>query len=176
MLGEDKDTTIIDGGGSGVVVAILAADVDFSGFTVQNSGRLEQTDAGIGVAGASGVNISDNVLKDNANGVALAAASNNTIENNTFEENYIGVAIEGYPDADSPSTANTIQGNEINDSTHSAIYGGQNCDGNTISDNTITSSVSAADGIYLWKSSGNAITNNTITNNPQYGIHLFWLK
>jgi parallel beta-helix repeat protein len=173
LVGENKDTTIIDGGGDGVVVTIQAVGVRFSGFTVQNSGDDDQTDAGVGVAGVSGVTISDNILRDNANGVALAAASNNTVENNTFEDNYIGVAMEGYPDSDSPSTTNTIQNNEISDSTHSGIYGGQNCDGNTISGNTITSSAGAADGIYLWKSSENTITNNLITDNPQYGFHLF---
>ncbi|MCD6142250.1 hypothetical protein J7J55_05990, partial [Candidatus Bipolaricaulota bacterium] len=46
LIGENKDTTIIDGGGSGDVVHITVDWIDICGLTVQNSGS-GWNDAGI---------------------------------------------------------------------------------------------------------------------------------
>jgi nitrous oxidase accessory protein NosD len=46
LIGEDKDTTFIDGNKSGDVIGITADNVRISRFTVQNSG-ISQYDTGI---------------------------------------------------------------------------------------------------------------------------------
>jgi parallel beta-helix repeat protein len=168
LVGTDA---IIDGGGSGIVVLVTAEGVEISGFTVQNSGATE-ADASIGVIGVSSVYIYDNIIRNNAIGVGLGGVTTALIEDNTFKNNYIGVGISHSPIDGTPSTANTINGNQITDSIHSGIYGDQDCDGNQLLNNTITSSVGTADGIYLWKSAGNTITANTLIDNSQFGIHL----
>jgi nitrous oxidase accessory protein NosD len=64
LVGENRNTTIIDGGGSGHVVSLQpgADGSDIRGFTVKNSGS---TDAGICTFGLSSVTINNNILKDN---------------------------------------------------------------------------------------------------------------
>ncbi|UCF07628.1 MAG: MBL fold metallo-hydrolase [Thermoplasmata archaeon] len=62
LTGEDRDTTIIDGGGSGDVVTVVSNWVNMSGFTVRNSGSAF-VDAGILVVSNSN-NISGNTISD----------------------------------------------------------------------------------------------------------------
>jgi parallel beta-helix repeat protein len=171
LAGEDAATTVIDGGGSGIVVMVQADGVEISGFTVQNSGATE-ADAGIGVFAADNANLHDNLIQNNAIGVGLGGATGVVVDENTFKNNYIGVGISHSPIDGAPSTGNTISDNTITDSIHSGIYGDQDCDDNDILDNTISSVVGAADGIYLWKSSGNTLTGNVLSNNTQYGLQL----
>ena len=54
LIGENKETTIIDGGGGGNVVYITADWVNISGFTIRNSGSL---DAGVKIYYANNVTI-----------------------------------------------------------------------------------------------------------------------
>jgi parallel beta-helix repeat protein len=160
LVGEDAATTVIDGGGSGVVVTVLADGVEISGFTVRNSGSTE-SDAGIGLIGVANADLHDNLVQGNAIGVGLGGATSALIEGNTFQGNYIGVGLSHSPIDSTPSTGNRVEGNLIQDSMHSGIYGDQDCDNNQLVDNTISSTVGNADGIFLWKSSGNTITGNT---------------
>ena len=56
IVGEDRHSTIIDGGGTGSVINVTANNVDINGFTIQNSGSTS-SDSGI-YAISSGNNIS----------------------------------------------------------------------------------------------------------------------
>ena len=47
LVGEDKDNTTIDGGGSGIVVTTSTDWVNINGFTIQNSGNVNFFEAGI---------------------------------------------------------------------------------------------------------------------------------
>ncbi|RLF39897.1 MAG: hypothetical protein DRN12_06325, partial [Thermoplasmata archaeon] len=76
LIGEDKNTTIIDGSNSGDVVHISASNVLINGFTIQNSGRRED-DAGIEII-SDNVTISNNIITDNArDGIYLNLSPNN---------------------------------------------------------------------------------------------------
>lgn len=174
LVGADKATTIIDGGGSGIVVTVVASDVSISGFTIQNSGPDPNAHAGIGMIMATDGHVFNNILQANASGVALGGAQSALIENNQFYSNIIGVALSYYEAGGLtyPSTTNTIKTNSIQGSIHSGIYGDKDCNSNSIIQNQITSSVGIANGVYLWKSSANSITGNTINGNAQYGIEL----
>lgn len=166
---------VINGDGTGIVVLITAPNVSISGFTITGSGLDPNAGAaGVGVMLTTGVHIFENTFTANAVGVALAGAVNNTVEHNQFVSNYIGVAntYQDYSGTRYLATGNVIDSNIITGSMHSGIYGDQDCDGNFLTNNTISDGVGSADGIYLWKSAGNTITGNTITNNPQYGMQM----
>ena len=103
LKGEDKETTIIDGGGTGDVISI-ASGVNISSFTIQNSGTDLHHDAGIEV-GKNCV-IFDNIIKNNWKGIYMYHDHGNIIKNNNISENTIGVYLMG-------SDYNTIIYNSI---------------------------------------------------------------
>jgi len=193
IIGEDADTTIIDGqdGAADVEMSGLSAvagffgcsDVTFSGFTVKNSATDPTTSAGIGVAFSSRVLLQNNIAEDNASGIVLYATQDSTVTNNTFTDNAAyGIWLEGYSVDECYSTGNTLSENAITDNTIDGIYCGVLCDDNMISDNTISGSTQLngvnssagqdANGIYLWKSGGNTVTGNTLSGNTGSGIEL----
>ena len=61
LIGENKDTTVIDGLKDGIIIIISYTDwVNISGFTIQNSSQ-----SGIWVAFSDSINISGNIFADN---------------------------------------------------------------------------------------------------------------
>ena len=74
LIGEDKNTTIIDGGGSGDVVLVHSADwVNVKGFKIQNSGE-DKTGLVIGSMNnpANHILIEGNILTNNGYGTYVA--------------------------------------------------------------------------------------------------------
>lgn len=71
LLGEDKNTAIIDGSDIGVVVYIAVDDVSISGFTIQNSGPIYPSyyegDAGIFIL--DNCTITGNIIQENIAGI-----------------------------------------------------------------------------------------------------------
>nr|QNO50754.1 hypothetical protein HAICDJOK_00014 [Methanosarcinales archaeon ANME-1 ERB6] len=63
LMGEDKSTTIIEGGGSGKCVHVTANNVEISGFTIQNSTY------GIWLESSDGCTINRNIIQDNCDGI-----------------------------------------------------------------------------------------------------------
>jgi nitrous oxidase accessory protein len=85
-VGEDRHSTIIDGGGTGSVISVTANNVDINGFPIQNSGSTS-LDSGI-YAISSGNNISHNTITNNLYGIYLYYSSNeSTIHHNNFINN-----------------------------------------------------------------------------------------
>lgn len=136
VIGEDSNTTIIDGSSTGKVVTITSDNVSIKRFTLQKSGVFEG-DAGIYVR-SNGNAIDGNIIKKNAEGIHLWSSTNNRITNNKFSECTYALYM-------------------------------QNSDSNTIKDNTITFNTQ---GILLEASSSNDVNGNYITNNKN-GI---WLQ
>ena len=143
LRGENKSGTIIDAGGNGDGVYISANSVNFSGFTVQNSGSAWNPyypDSGI-------------EIRNNSVGIAdcnLTACGMYSI----FVINASYVAISG---------------NNFYDNTYDAIHL-SNSDNNIISDNNIQSNSHCAMRINY--SDNNLIYSNIIKDNDQYGIYL----
>jgi thermitase len=82
LVGEDPDTTIIDGNGtkSVIIVASEQGNVSVSGFTVRHSGWY-----GSGILlECSNNNITENVITNNDWGIWLIGSVNNTIVGNTI--------------------------------------------------------------------------------------------
>jgi len=84
LVGESKDSTIIDGSNNGYVVDVLADNVSISQFTLQNAGSSW---SGVNVE-SSGTVIRDNLMIDNRGGVWVRPGSLNTTisGNNIFNK------------------------------------------------------------------------------------------
>ena len=113
LFGENKQTTIIDGGGVDLesVIVVNAYNVTISGFTIRNSRSggnaiwiesfnstrisnniISNNGDGIRVLHSYGNIISNNIVKDNPDtAIGFNWAFNNTVENNEIFGNYIGI-------------------------------------------------------------------------------------
>jgi nitrous oxidase accessory protein len=139
---------VIDGGGEGDVVTITGADVYFSGFVVQNSGRaISEEPAAIKVDSAERAKVSSNRIREAHFGVHVTGSSQVQVSQNDIQAG-AGVPQERrrhgvylWNTADS-----TVQGNVIQ-------Y--------------------AADGIHLEFSDDNLIVEN-IVEESRYAIHLMY--
>lgn len=163
LIGEDKNTTIIEGDNLGHVVEITADGITASGFTVQNSGSGEY-DAGFGLNYANNTTITDNVITFNTVGIYLKSSFNNIITHNKVKFN-----IESGIFLRTSSNNNIISGNNI--------FRGQQgiylhySKNNTISHNVISDSIYA--GIYLRHSNYNIISSNIISE-VENAIYLYF--
>ena len=156
LIGEDKETTIIDGGGNGDVVFISADEVTISGFTLRNSGSGEWPDvwAGIEVDSASNI-ITDNIVTSNEyDGMFLDFSDNNTIKGNAISLNN-GSGIELWF-----SCNNSIIDNNINSNYFCGILLEVFSNNNIIMSNHI--SPNNYNGVYLSYSGNNTIVDNNI--------------
>ena len=84
LIGESKDTTIIDGGGKGDVIYVVSNYCEVSGFTVRNSGS---EDTGIIVDRGNDNIIWNNTVINNGFGIILFQAKNNLVYHNNLIEN-----------------------------------------------------------------------------------------
>ena len=161
LIGENRNTTKIDGNVTGTLVYVNASNVNVSGFTIQNSGK-EWLDSGIYLESCTGCNISGNIVADNRYGIyldyytSLNSLSNNIIINNE----YSGIILV-------LSSNNTLLGNAL----HNNNRGVELVSSSRIflSDNVVTNN---SHGISLWESFNNSLVNNIITNNYYEGVHL----
>ncbi len=184
LIGEDRDTTIIDANGVGNVIRISANNVTISGFSIINS-ESPNGYSGIDMSYSSGDHIFDNNISDNYYGIHLYQSNNTIIENNLCSFNEVHCIKVGYKCNGNIITTNTFSNtkysiclwmssnNTISNNTCQdnwiGVYLLTDCDNNLIENNTLT--YSSTSGIILSASSDNTITNNTISNNSK-GIHL----
>jgi len=175
LIGENKNTTIIDGGGWGNVFHVISDGVNIKGFTITN-GRY-------GLIISSIYNsITNNIITNNLEGISLSKSKNhigenyiqNNVyainledsENNTIIENIIVDNVGGLFIID--CKLNIINNNRIHRNKGGIIQLGS--DNITIINNKIYSNNY---GIYFKKSRDNEIIGNNITSNNQYGIFLY---
>jgi len=180
LFGEDKNLTVIDGGGgteTNKVVQISDANgTNISGFTIQNGGQN-----GIGVD----INSNNNTITDNiigSNHVFCLTIDNgyNIIANNTILSGRFGISLVSTHNIIANNTIiardiaidlmdsyNTITGNIIQNAGAYTIYdeGGGN---NVISRNIISNN--SYDGITVVESSNDVITYNVIFSNEGSGV------
>jgi len=105
LIGEDKETTIIDGRGISSVIQIDMDNcyVDISGFTIQNAGGKYGNYSGIEIF-SSNNNISGNIIRNNPKtGIYIEnyyIANTNDINNNIIIDNKFGIFLD-YTDLNS---------------------------------------------------------------------------
>ncbi len=168
LTGENRDTTIIDGGENGDVIQISADWVGVTGFTIIRSGTSVGGNAGIGVRSARFCKIENNNCSNNLVGIFLDSAHNNKIlDNNCVYNNHMGIYV-------SRSKNNRIRGNNCSYNENYGIYI-DFCDfaptESNIIENNICSHIIGFDGIFIRKSNYSIVRNSTSSNNPQ-GIYI----
>ena len=93
LIGEDRDTTVIDGSGvTDYIVYISANWVNISGFTIQRI-SLQGWCTSVEIR-ASYVTIKGNILRKNKQGIRLTS-KNNKVFNNIISQNTRGISFEG---------------------------------------------------------------------------------
>lgn len=182
LIGENKQTTIIDGDEMGDVVYIVSDSVTIKNFTIRNSSNgfnagiiidegsniivtdniITNNGEGIYISSSSFNLIRDNIFTNNNDGLYLAISGNNSISENTFNNNiWYGIILE-------ESNNNTLYCNMINGSNDGMCL--ESSINNLFNYNTIKNNTYY--GITLEECSNNTITNNTISNN--YDGVIFW--
>jgi parallel beta-helix repeat protein len=159
LIGEDRDTTIINAQNSTFIVNIEANNVTIQGFTLECSLNLVPS-SGIGMfSTVDGCTISNDIIENSQQGITLESSNNNTISDNIITNNQEGIAF-------SSSASNIVSDNVITANSQggiSLVSSNQNLfSGNVISNNNYQ-------GIFMYISAGNVFSGNTIVNNYPLG-------
>lgn len=169
LVGEDRETTIIDSYGRGHVVHINQDFVSICGFTIQNTYPEHAFQYGLYVTSDNNV-ISNNIIRRNKHqSIVLWKSSNNIVRNNFISKgNSYGINVQLF------SHNNTIIQNTIFDGPNHGICLSDDSKYNIISNNTIDSNGGC--GI-IFSGGGNwycKISGNEITNNGKEGIYIWY--
>jgi parallel beta-helix repeat protein len=184
LVGENADTSVIEGTGPSHVIRVTSSWVNISGFTITSSG-FDPIPAGVEIRTADNCNISNNIILGNIRGITLWFSNNSHFINNTYSDNdygifsYLsnGITIEysnissndrGVHLRDSPNS--TIRENEISLNTEDGIYV-ESSNGTIIANNSIASN--GENGIWMYLSDGSLITGNAATDNYGGGIVVY---
>jgi len=112
LIGENRDTTILDGGWEVYAVDVIyvrdSNNVLIKNFTIQNAGSRYYTYAGIYLMNCINAKIQNNLIINNPNGICLESTSNCRISGNQIIANDCGIFIGG-------SQNNNIYGNNISE-------------------------------------------------------------
>jgi len=162
LIGENKDTTIVDGTMNGTVFYVNTDNVTISDFKIQYSGCACAGYCGINVEShRQNINITSNNIFSVGFGVQMDKAQNVVITHNniTYCSDFCMVVHDSTQvSVLENNIANNLYGLNVENSTQT-----------TFSNNNITNS---HDGISLTESDNNTITCNTIASNGMYGIYI----
>jgi nitrous oxidase accessory protein len=153
LIGEDVDTTIVDGNppeGYRIPIKIQCDNVTVSGF------KLLYGYAGITVGEVKFCSVSGNRIAGNQHGILLVGTSFSNVTENYFEQIQLSSAIQL-----SYSNYNLVAGNYVDNCTE-GIQIWQYSTNNTVIENTITNCDDVA--INLQYSDNNTITRNNVSN------------
>jgi parallel beta-helix repeat protein len=145
LIGEDKNTTIINGFFA-YTISIISDWVNMSGFTIQNGGRL-----GEGVRIDSCYNNFVNNIIEIPNDRIRLSGDYNTFSDNTIKDNYIFLSGD----------SNTISGNTITNDYYGILL--IDSRDNIISNNSFFNSGLFISDDTVWN---NIVTNNTVNGKP----------
>ena len=152
LVGEDKETTVIDGGGKDVIV-VYAQYVTITGFTLQNS--TDGNGGGIRVIYSDAI-IKGNIIKDNYRGINLFLSGFHNISENIITNNKgVGISVVR-------SSYNFISKNYVTKNNCGIELGFSNY--NKITQNVI---VDNGGGLQLYESGWNSISKNIFRNNSE---------
>jgi parallel beta-helix repeat protein len=177
LIGENKETTIIDGNEIGDVLWLMTDEINVSGFTIQNGSNSNGTAGGIRLDASSNSKIFNNIVKNNDKyGIHVIEneSSNNLISRNIIMKN----GADDYRTRAClniyllRSSNNIIADNIIKDAIGIGIgicYWSENT---TVSRNIITDN--KMEGIKSRFSYNNTIIENTIENNNLFGIRILY--
>ena len=163
LTGEDKNTTIIDGSGTGSVINITTDTVTVSGFTIQNSGS-EYPNSGIYIISNNTI-ISGNIVQNNYDGIYHYGSNSNTIVSNIVNSNSRrGISMDY-------SSDNSISMNNVEYNLQTGMIIDAWSSSNTIHLNNVLNN--GLNGIQLDDySNNNRIFGNVIEDNNGYGVKI----
>ena len=151
LIGEDRNTTVIDGSGNIEDVVYVSSDwVAISGLTITNGGIR-----GIVLVSNYNTITDNNIISNIVYGMVILYSSSNDITGNNISNNQAGLSILD-------SSSNIITGNIILNSWGSGIIL-EDSRNNNIIDNVIQSNGWC--GIGLYKSNNTSIIHNKISDN-----------
>jgi len=175
LVGEDRNTTVVDGGGHNDTICILSDSVNISGFMITNSGYNWYSDAGIDVHSNSNTIMYNNIVSHQENGIKIWSSyskvykniiSNvpkgiitNSARNNLISDNLIFKATSSGIYFAHLSQNNIAYENFIYDSNKAVEITESNC--NIVCDNYAEHN---DEGMFLWDCKWNVIRDNTFSN------------
>jgi parallel beta-helix repeat protein len=163
LIGEDKQTTVLDGSGTGTVVQITSNNVEIANFTIRNAGISPWygrgfPDSGFDVEGSNDITIKNNIVTNATVGI-WSYSSSNVVSVNNFISNTTTMGIIDYTCLHSQVNSNFL---------HNCGLVGIHFDGNSskceIINNIVTN---CGEGIEIEKSSGNKLKENDILDNNE---------
>ena len=185
LIGENPDTTAVDGQGVADVFHVISEAVKISGFTIKNSGH-NGISVGWEISYVNNVIISNNTIINhhiginfyyptennliagnnisfNQGGIHLNnQCNNNTIINNHLAENQVYPTIDFYECSGNKIIENSIHNNDYG----IRVHGSKD---NSILKNNLSFNFQ---GLMLEYSSSNVVSNNSINSNGDYGIYI----
>jgi parallel beta-helix repeat protein len=157
IIGENNETTVIEGTYFNDVVTIIGDNVNLIGFKIMGNNN-----DGIILNDVKNCIISNNIITNNDNGISLISSNGNEIINNIISNHWIGIYL-------SNSDGNTISGNDVSSGdSDGIIFISSNL--NTISGNTL--SLNLYNHVILKNSNNNVISDNSMLGFG-YGINLY---
>jgi parallel beta-helix repeat protein len=182
LIGEEKNSTIIDGKGENDAVIINADEILLSSFTIQNS-KIRYNHYAISMRSNNSM-IMDILIKNNYNGINLLRSSQTTITKTEFHSNE-GSAIDIYQSSNIIISSNLIHENDyamrFSESSNNMVINNkiyhQNMNDISLShasNNSIISNIlrdNILGGINVYHSTGNLFSRNIIENSEE-GIRL----
>jgi parallel beta-helix repeat protein len=162
LIGEDRNTTIIDGRNLSDVIYISADMVNISSFTIQNGTwgitlgiKLEN------IISSSNTIYNNNIFFNFFNGIVIEFSRNNTILKNNITGNFDGIWLYN-------TSNNTISNNMA----YENVYGiSLNfCNNHTITNNILTKN--SHGGIVVNDAFNNIIAGNTMNSGQNIGMNL----
>ena len=153
------DWPVIDGGGEGTTVKIIAPDVTIQGFVIRNSGdSLAEENSGIAVE-ATGAIIEGNRLEDTLFGVYLKKAHGTIIRDNQISSMDLAVPRRGDPIRVWFSQDVLIEGNIVNKGRDVVLWYSERL---TVRDNEVSD---GRYGLHFMYCDDATIENNLLINN-----------
>jgi parallel beta-helix repeat protein len=100
LIGESKNSTIIDGNTTGTVIVVSSDDSRVSNLTIRNSGEsgsygMSGARYGIFLTKVSKCNLTDNIITNNSLGIFFESSSYNTLRNNNITMNQYNFGVLG---------------------------------------------------------------------------------
>ena len=118
LIGESRNTTVIDGKGAGTVIFVNTNNTIIKSFTIRNSGERQDNEwpSGIWLNNASNCTLLNNHVTNNTLGIMLYSSSSNLLKNNSMTANRYNFGVLGWGPAHfnhDIDVSNTVDGKPI---------------------------------------------------------------
>ena len=172
LIGEETNTTIIDGSNDEDVVVFSADCIYIEGFTIRNSGEWggsNTQNSGIEIVDCNNCYIIYCSFTDDSVGVHLQNSSHDIISNCYFITDDIGIYLYDHYNLVSSQSYNLIIYNIIQYNGNAITLSNRESSYNTIMGNNISFN---GHGIYLVHSQYNVMRYNNLFDNENYGVEI----